>query len=238
MAKTVDEIREYHKKYYREHREHLLAQMAIYRDANAERIKANKRYNREKNKRQRALEKSNRQKMKDLYKKTLLFIDLDGTLIKTISGKTFPEDCTDFRIRKEVLDKIMEVIPNIRTIYIVTNQGGVPEYLSKKDFVAKVQSVLVFMKLYLFHKLQDGILVFPNVDVRFCTSTAKNDHYRKPNVGMLESALLYDSTQPPKEGMLMIGDASGKPGQFSDSDKKCAENFGIDYMDVEDFLKI
>ena len=34
----------------------------------------------------------------------------------------------------------------------------------------------------------------------------------------------------------MIGDASGKEGQFSDSDKKTAENFGIDYMDVEDFI--
>lgn len=41
-----------------------------------------------------------------------------------------------------------------------------------------------------------------------------------------------------KEKALMIGDASGKPGQFSDSDKKTAENFGIDYMDVEDFLKL
>ena len=34
----------------------------------------------------------------------------------------------------------------------------------------------------------------------------------------------------------MIGDASGKEGQFSDSDKKTAENFGIDYMDVDDFV--
>ena len=39
-----------------------------------------------------------------------------------------------------------------------------------------------------------------------------------------------------KNELLMIGDASGKEGQFSDSDKKCAENFGIDYMDVNDFL--
>lgn len=37
---------------------------------------------------------------------------------------------------------------------------------------------------------------------------------------------------------LMIGDASGKEGQFSDSDKKTAENFGIDYLDVEDFINI
>ena len=39
-----------------------------------------------------------------------------------------------------------------------------------------------------------------------------------------------------KSKSLMIGDASGKEGQFSDSDKKCAWNFGIDYLDVEDFL--
>ena len=41
-----------------------------------------------------------------------------------------------------------------------------------------------------------------------------------------------------KNEMLMIGDASGKSGQFSDSDKKTAENYGIDYMDIEDFKRI
>lgn len=34
----------------------------------------------------------------------------------------------------------------------------------------------------------------------------------------------------------MIGDASGKQGQFSDTDRLTAENFGIDYMDVNDFI--
>lgn len=28
----------------------------------------------------------------------------------------------------------------------------------------------------------------------------------------------------------------GKEGQFSDSDKKTAENFGCEYMDVDDFV--
>ena len=36
----------------------------------------------------------------------------------------------------------------------------------------------------------------------------------------------------------MIGEASGKEGDFSDSDKQCAENFGIEYIDIEDFLKM
>lgn len=34
----------------------------------------------------------------------------------------------------------------------------------------------------------------------------------------------------------MIGDASGKEGQLSDSDKNTAENFGCEYMDVDDFV--
>ena len=54
---------------------------------------------------------------------------------------------------------------------------------------------------------------------------------------MLESALTDYDIKYDKSEMLMIGDASGKPWQFSDSDKKTAENFGIDYLDVEDFLK-
>ena len=35
---------------------------------------------------------------------------------------------------------------------------------------------------------------------------------------------------------LMVGSASGLPEQFSDSDKVCAENAGIDYMDVIQFV--
>ena len=194
--KTDEEIRKYHKKYYREHKEHLLAQMAIYREANAERIKANKKYNSKKNKRQRALKKLNLQKMEKLSKKTFLFIDLDGTLIKTVSGKTFPEDCTDFRIRKEVLDKITKVFTKLEVIGIVTNQGGIPEYVSIHDFWAKFQSIMQFLRAYFVGKQQDGI---PDVDGWYCTSTDKDDTLRKPNVVMLERILAYFPNKPSKE---------------------------------------
>lgn len=49
---------------------------------------------------------------------------MDSTLIKTISGKTFPEDITDFRIQLPVLNKVVEKFPNLEYFFIVTNQGG------------------------------------------------------------------------------------------------------------------
>lgn len=36
----------------------------------------------------------------------------------------------------------------------------------------------------------------------------------------------------------ILGDASGLEGQFSDSDKRTAENFGIDYLDVNEFVNL
>lgn len=163
----------------------------------------------------------------DISKKRILFCDLDGTLIKTISGKPFAEDVTDFRLRKDVLDKIRSVA-SIAHIAIVTNQGGIPKFVSKRDFEAKLKAVGMFLTMY------TGC----PVRAAYCDSLDKDNPSRKPNPGMLESLYAGDYPSYDKSQMLMIGDASGKPGQFSDSDKKCAENFGIDYLDVEDFVNI
>ncbi len=160
----------------------------------------------------------------------VLFADLDGTLITTVSGKTFPEDCTDFRIRKEVLDKINSM-EGLRYVVIVTNQGGIPEHVSRHDFESKIHCIAQFMDAYLYD---------PEVYWDYCYSMDKEHPCRKPNTGMLQEFLdvmdIRNKEKLVKDNILMIGDASGKTGQFSDSDKKCAENFGIDYMDVEDFV--
>ena len=158
--------------------------------------------------------------------KKYIFIDLDGTLINTVSGKTFAEDVTDFRIRKNVLDKLKEMKPEF--IFIVTNQGAIPKYTTEGDFRAKLSAIAKFTGLYTRVPTQ----------AMYCASMDKDNPYRKPNTGMLETLLkTYVKKVPDFKEMLMIGDASGKEGQFSDSDKKTAENFKIDYIDVEDFLK-
>lgn len=176
----------------------------------------------------------------ELNKKTVLFCDFDGTLIKTCSGKTFGEDPTDFRIRKDVIDKIRVAMPELHMICIVTNQGGIPRYITERDFNAKLRGVAKFLETYLNENPNDILI---DIFFYYCMSDDDNDPLRKPNPGMLERFMterLYYAAPilKDKANMLMIGDASGKEGNFSDSDKVCAERFGIDYCDVEDFVNL
>ena len=53
----------------------------------------------------------------------------------------------------------------------------------------------------------------------------------------LSQAFLESNLEEVVADSLMIGDASGKEGQFSASDKNTAKNCGMEYMDVEDFCK-
>lgn len=171
-------------------------------------------------------------------KKAVLFADLDGTLIETISGKTFPQGVWDMRLKFDVLDKIKEMQPE--AILIVSNQGGIELGLVfESHFVDKMRYIVSAIKDY------TGI---EHVWYEYCSSNDKSNEFRKPNVGMLDKTFRFvnsglrftDAGIVPleKKDCLMIGDASGKPGQFSDSDKKTAENFGIEYIDIEDFLKL
>ena len=170
--------------------------------------------------------------MIDFENKKVLFIDLDGTLIKTISGKTFPEDITDFRVQLPVLDKIVEKMPNLSMFFIVSNQGGLKTLTDKRIFNYKIWAVEGICRGY----LSIGLDKFSFIDSLYCCSMDKNNTYRKPNTGMLEQLYYQYKVESTKE-CIMIGDASGKPGDFSDSDKRCASRFDIDYVDVRDFLE-
>ena len=166
----------------------------------------------------------------NLKNKKILFCDLDGTLIETISGETFPKGIWDMRIKFDVLDAICKLDPEY--ILIVSNQGGIESgFVNRYDFKIKSEYITRAIREYCECKCY----------AMYCDTNNKSDIYRKPNTGMLENLMeryVGDDVEYIKQKSLMIGDASGKEGQFSDSDKKTAENFGIDYMDVDDFVKI
>lgn len=176
--------------------------------------------------------------MEALENKKVLFIDMDDTLIKTVSGKTFPEDISDFRIQLPVLNKIIEKFPNLDYFLIVSNQGGVGTYFTQEDIETKISMICSFCQCYVTDHIKDSKYQFLKANWIYCDSMDKNHPDRKPNTGMLEwfTSFYGLNNYVDHSQMVMIGDASGKEGDFSDSDKKCAKNFGIDYIDVRDFL--
>ena len=164
----------------------------------------------------------------NLKTKKIIFCDLDGTLIETISGETFPKGIWDMRIKFDVLDAIKKLNPEY--ILIASNQGGIENgFVDNYNFDVKLDYISIAICEYCNCKCY----------ALYCPTNNKSDPYRKPQTGMLEELLkkyIGDDFGCIKQKSLMIGDASGKDGQFSDSDKKTAENFGIDYIDVNDFI--
>lgn len=160
----------------------------------------------------------------------VLFADMDDTLIKTKSGKVHGIDMNDWVLKDKVIEKIYEL--GIERLHIVTNQGGVEKhYFTKSDIEGKIRRVCSAIETYTGKGYCPFIVTYD-----LCVSNARTDVKRKPNPGMLVNFLAIHGKYK-KSDCLMIGDASGKPGDFSDSDIKCAENFGIDYQDVRDFVK-
>ena len=164
----------------------------------------------------------------NLKNKKVIFCDLDGTLIETISGEIFPKGIWDMKIKFDVLDAIKKLNPEY--ILIVSNQGGIESgFVDGDDFRSKSEYITRAVREYCRCECYG----------MYCSTNDKSDKYRKPNIGMLENLMesyVGDDFDYIKQKSLMIGDASRKEGQFSDSDKQTAENFGIDYMDVNDFV--
>jgi len=161
----------------------------------------------------------------------VLLADLDGTIIETSTGNTFPAGVWDMKLKFDVLEAIKNM--HLEIVYIVSNQGGIAlGHVDEMKFNCKLTYVYACISEF------TGI---ERVDGDYCESNDKSNVCRKPNTGMIDSFLdtwnLEADKKIDKADCLMIGDASGKPGDFSDSDKRCAENACIDYLDVLDFVK-
>lgn len=163
-----------------------------------------------------------------MKKYKVLFCDLDGTLIETLSGETFPKGVWDMKLKFDVLDAIKKLSPEY--VFIVSNQGGIEKgFVDEFAFMQKLDYIRACIAEYC------DLDKYKGVEADYCKSNDKNHILRKPNIGMLES--FKDCYDFYKKDALMIGDASGLKGQYSDSDKMTAKNFGIDYMDVKEFAE-
>lgn len=160
-----------------------------------------------------------------------IFVNFDDTIVRTLTGNTFPKGVWDMQIQFRLLDAISKVNPEY--IFIVSNQGGIPTYVTDEQIQIKMTYVCSAIESYLGNDVK--------CHYTYCASMDKNGNNRKPNTGMLDtmcSVFKISQCADNKKNMCMIGDESGKKNQFSNSDIKCAKNFGIDYYDVEDFIRM
>ena len=114
----------------------------------------------------------------DLRSKKVLFCDLDGTLIETITGETFPKGIWDMQIRFEVLDKIKGIKP--KCLLIVSNQGGIEKgFVNRRNFEFKME--------YLCRSIKEYTEI--PVEYSYCEKNDPTYKYRKPSTGMLDSLM-------------------------------------------------
>lgn len=131
-----------------------------------------------------------------------LFLDLDGTLIVTKSGMTFPKDKYDWEFNGDILKRIEKYVDDDYFVMIVTNQGGIESGKVRmndfRDKIAKIRNQVI---------IETGC-AFSRIGHRFCITNTKDDFHRKPNPGMgYDLAIAYDLNLSES---LMIGDASGE----------------------------
>ena len=149
------------------------------------------------------------------YKKSefIAAFDLDWTL--TYNEKhLYPKEVDDiyiFQNRKHALEKLIEDGYNI---VIFTNQFA----KTKKEKQKKVERLTTFIE---------------KLDLPLCVyiSTEK-DNYRKPEIGMWN---LFKKDREIKN-VIFVGDALGRPQDFSDSDKIFGEKINADIKSPEDFF--
>lgn len=162
----------------------------------------------------------------------IIFADLDSTLIETKTGRDFPISILDFKPIWKVWKYLKSNLGNGDYLFIVSNQGGISKgYLKEEYFLSKIRFICSALNEYIKKNI--------TVDSLYCADLKEDSINRKPNTGMLSTLInKYNLTEIPKLSMLMIGDASGKPNDFSDSDLMTAKNFGINYIDVDEIRDI
>lgn len=145
-----------------------------------------------------------------------LFLDLDGTLIKTKSGNTFPKDIDDWEFKDYMLPLIKKFRDEGYNICIVSNQGGIElGYITQEQFERKMKKIEEELEQY----------IGGGVNHHYCGNT--RSYFRKPLPGMAYQLAI--ALELSLRESIMVGDM--------ESDAKFAKNAYIGtYYDVDDFI--
>ena len=151
----------------------------------------------------------------------IVIFDLDGTIIKTKSGKVFPINANDWVFNYnnvvETFNKLDKTI-----IGIISNQKGIKSDSQLKDWQSKLDSIM------------------KQINLHFVFAAIKDNRYRKPMIGSWEYIKdnFFKGLNIPNKKIIYVGDACGREGDFSDTDIKFANNCEFKFNTPEKFFNI
>lgn len=135
-----------------------------------------------------------------------LFIDLDGTLIETKSGDTFPKDKDDWKFKAGMLGKLVQFHIKGYKLVIISNQAGIDKgYVNAFEFSEKINTI--HNNLTTFLHLNRYLPDWPQFNAEFCISTYEEHPWRKPNPDA--AYFVADKFNLDLSKSIMVGDASG-----------------------------
>uniref|UniRef100_A0A0K8SS43 PNK FHA domain-containing protein n=1 Tax=Lygus hesperus TaxID=30085 RepID=A0A0K8SS43_LYGHE len=156
--------------------------------------------------------------------------DLDGTIIKTKSGKVHPKGPTDWMLWNDKVPLALKKLHNNGyLIVVISNQASLKYHANINPFKSKVDAIL--------EHLDVPMIVMISTD---------EDFFRKPAPGMwfYLRAVVLGGAECSMEKSFFVGDAAGrvakwKPGKtkdFSNSDRLFANNIKLDFKTPEAFF--
>jgi len=158
--------------------------------------------------------------------KKVASFDLDGTLVNTKGGHTFAKHADDFvHFNDRVKPKLIELHESGHRLVIFSNQNGIQKAITGVKANATKSRINKFIKSV-------GVPM-----EAFCAT--QKDAFRKPDTGMWERLVSATSGdfKPVAADSIFVGDAAGRPRDFSDSDAKFAKAVGLTFYTPEDFFK-
>jgi bifunctional polynucleotide phosphatase/kinase len=145
------------------------------------------------------------------YRNKIASFDIDGTIIKTKSGKTFPINKDDWEFLYEnTIDKLNELYSQNYCIILISNQFILKNNNMIDDWKIKIENIN--------KKIGIPILVYASI---------KKDIYRKPLPSFWKN-ILSNINNFDKESFY-CGDAAGRINDHSDTDYKFALNGKITF---------
>jgi bifunctional polynucleotide phosphatase/kinase len=155
------------------------------------------------------------------FKKIVIF-DLDGTIVKTKSGKIHPINSDDWVFNYSNVVDVFSKLDNT-IIGVITNQKGIKSTNNLIDWQKKLNNIMKHIKF------------------NFVFASLKDDRYRKPMIGSwqyIKDNYLKNFNLQSNEQIIYVGDACGRQNDFSDTDLKFAYNSGFKFSTPEKFFNV